>query len=311
MTIFGTGSKIAARSKVIGIIVTLVCCCCWLQADKINLLEEQLERELGKVAAQLDGVVGIAIMDLTSGRTWLCHEQELFPQASTIKIAILVEVLQQCESGKLKLDEPIELKPNQKVGGSGVLHLLTTPQLTLSLRDLCVLMVSLSDNTATNLLIDRVGMESVNSRMAAMGLKNTKLQRKMMDLQAAQEGRENISTPYDMLQLLHQIYSGKAMASHFRDELVNILSVYKESVLRQNIPEAVTVANKPGELEGVRTDCGIVYLKGRPFIICVMTTYLHDDRQGDAAIATITKLAFAHFSRIAGASEYGRVISTR
>ncbi len=281
------------------------------RADKLSTLDEKFLSETKKIDAGLDGVLGYAIKDLKTGKTYLLNEREIFPQASSIKIAILLEVFKQAEEGKLKLDEFIDLKDSDKVSGSGILFNLGHPRISLSVRDISVLMVVLSDNTATNLLIDRVGIEAVNNRLVLLGLKNTHLQRKMMDLEAAGQGRENISTPWEMMTLLEKIYGGQAIKDPLRDELIKILAIPKESPLRAGIPEEVTVAEKPGELEAVRCDSGIVYLKERPYVICVMTTYLQNDGDGNEVITDISKLAHEHFSRLARSSEYGRVVSEK
>ena len=110
-----------------------------------------------EIAARVDGVVGYAIVDLTSGERIGHLERETFPTASAIKLAIVYELFKQAEEKKIRLDETLTLDRAQAVGGTGVLVEMGTP--TLSIRDYAVLMVTLSDNTATNVLIDRLGME--------------------------------------------------------------------------------------------------------------------------------------------------------
>jgi beta-lactamase class A len=275
------------------------------------LLDAKFRAAVGEVEAGLDGVLGLALKDLKTGRTFFINEREVFPQASSIKIAILFEVFKKAEEGRLKLDEFIALEEGRKVEGSGVLFHLGRPSLSLSVRDLAVLMVVLSDNTATNLLIDRAGLEAVNARLGALGLPKTRLRRKMMDLKAAAEGRENVSTPLEMMTLLEKIWKGGALAEPYRKDLLAILAIPKDSPLRAGVPEGVEVAEKPGELEAVRCDSGIVMLPGRPYVLCVMTTYLKNDADGNPAIARISRLAYEHFSRLERSSEIGRVVSDK
>lgn len=286
----------------------------WFSAradNKVNQLEARLTRQLATIKDSLDGLLGLAIKDLSTGQTIFINENEIFPQASSIKIAILMEVLKQAEEGRLRLDDFIDLKSESKVGGGPILFYLGNPSLRISVHDLCVLMVVLSDNTATNLLIDLVGMEAVNRRLQSLGLNQTRLRRKMMDLKAAEEGRENISTPREMLSLLEKIWQGKVLGAEQRQLFFDFLSLPKESPLQQAVPEGVTVADKPGELEAVRCDSGLVFLRKRPYIICVMTTYLGPAEDGNAVIRKVGRLVYNHFDRLDRSSEYGRIISEK
>jgi beta-lactamase class A len=152
-------------------------------------------------------------------------------------------------------------------------------------------------------------MENVNALLDSLGLKNTRLRRKMMDLKAASEGRENTSTPSDMMTLLESIYRGKVLNKTLTDDFFNILSIRKNSWIPRDLPESLKVADKDGELEGVRTNSGIIFLEQRPYILCIMTTYLRRERDGEEAIRKISLEAYRMFDRLARASEYGRVIS--
>ena len=276
-----------------------------------SVLDAKFEVAVRAVEAGLDGVLGIALKDLATGKTFLLNEREVFPQASSIKIAVLLESFKQAEEGRLRLDEFIALEESRKVEGSGVLFHLGRPSLSLSIRDLAVLMVVLSDNTATNLLIEKVGLEAVNKRMDALGLPKTRLRRKMMDLQAAAEGRENVSTPLEMMTLLERIWKGSAIGEPYRKDLLAILAIPKDSPLRAGVPEGVDVAEKPGELEAVRCDSGIVMLSGRPYVLCVMTTYLKRDADGNPAITAVSRIVYEHISRLARSSGIGRVVSDK
>jgi beta-lactamase class A len=133
----------------------------------------------------------------------------------------------------------------------------------------------------------------------------------MMDLKAANEGRENVSTPREMMSLLERIYSGKIVNKELTDDLIKVLSTHKDSWIARDLPEGLRVADKTGELEGVRNDCGIVFVPNRPYILCVMTTYLSRERAGQEAISRISAAAYRMFDRMARASEYGRVVSPK
>ena len=152
-------------------------------------------------------------------------------------------------------------------------------------------------------------MENVNAMMSGLGLTHTRLRRKMMDVRAASEGRENISSPREMMTLLEQIYRGKVLTKDLSQDFFRILSTHKESFIPRDLPDGQRIANKPGELEGVRNDSGIVFAQNRPYVICVMTTYLSRERSGEEAISKISAAAYAMFDRLGRASEYGRVVS--
>jgi beta-lactamase class A len=276
---------------------------------KQDVLWQKLGSTISEVDRALDGVLGVAILDLGSGRSFFLHEDEVFPQASSIKIAVLAELYHQAQTGKLKLNDVYTVQASDLVPDSDVMGGLTPGVTRLTLRDLATMVMAVSDNSATNVLIDRVGMENVNALMVSLGLKQTRLRRKMMDLRAAQEGRENISTPREMMTLLANLSSGKVLGSDLTKDLFELLSTHKESFIPRELPDGLKIANKPGELEGVRNDSGVVFVENRPYVICVMTTYLRNEREGEAAISKISQAAYHLFDRLARASEYGRVIS--
>lgn len=278
-------------------------------SDKQQALWQKLERSIVEVDGNLDGVMGVAIEDLTTGRKLLLRENEVFPQASCIKIAVLAELYRQAQQGKLKLTDVYKVNASDLVADSRILNGLTPGVTQLTLRDLATMVSAVSDNSAANILIDRIGMENVNSLLDSLGLTHTRLRRKMMDLKAASEGRENISTPSDMMTLLESIYQGKVLNKPLADDLFNILSIRKNSWIPRDLPEDLKVADKDGELEGVRTNLGIVFLEHRPYILCIMTTYLRRERDGEEAISKISLDTYRMFDRLARASDYGRVIS--
>ncbi len=277
--------------------------------EKEQVLWQKLEATISDADHHLDGVLAVAVLDLSTGQKYLLHADEVLPTASSIKIAILAEFYRQVQQGKLKFTELYTLQQVDLVGGSGIAEALTPGITRLTLRDVAVLMISVSDNSATNIIIDRIGMKNVNALLDSLGLTHTRLRRKMMDLKAAGEGRENVATPRELMTLLEDLYRGKVLNKALTEDYFKLLSIHKESYIPRELPEDLKVANKPGELEGVRTDSGIVFTGNRPYVISVMTTYLRHEKDGGDAIARISTAAYQMFDRLSRASEYGRVIS--
>jgi beta-lactamase class A len=281
-------------------------------AEKQAILWTKLEERVAEINRGLDGVLGVAILDLTNGHKYLLNGEEVFPQASSIKVPLLLELFRQSQDnseGQAKLTDLYTVRESDLVPDSDIFLGLTPGVTRLTNRDLATIVMAVSDNSATNVLIDRVGMENVNKLMDRLGLKQTRLRRKMMDLKAAQEGRENVSTPREMMQLLEAIYHGKVLNKTTTEDFLKVLSTHKDSALLRGLPDNVRAANKPGALEGVRNDSGIIFAPNRPFVLCIMATYLRNERAGEKVISEIAATAYSHFERLGRASPYGRVIS--
>jgi len=288
----------------------LACCPERATAEKQHVLRQKLEADVRRIAAALDGVMGVAILDLTSGDQFLLHADDVFAQASTIKIAVLAELYRQDQSGKgAKLDDTYVVRKEDLVPDSDIMLGLTPGKTTLTNRDLATMMIAVSDNAATNVLIDRLGMENVNATLRSLGLKHTALRRKMMDLQAAREGRENVSTPREMMTLLAAIHRGKLLDQPPTDAFFAMLATHKDDYAARVLPEGTKAATKPGSLEAVRNSCGVIFAPGRPFILCVMTAYDRDERAAEAAIGEVALAAWRYFSLLGRTSPYGRVVS--
>jgi beta-lactamase class A len=292
------------------------------QSQAVNTAKQQslwtkLESTISEVDQHLDGVLGVAIEDLATGQKFLLRADSVFPQASSIKIAVLAELYHQAQhsaqgaAGQAKLSDLYTMRTSDLVPDSDIMGGLTPGITRLTNRDLAIMMVAVSDNSATNVLIDRLGMENVNALLDTLGLRQTRLRRKMMDIKAATEGRENISTPEEMLTLLEKLYQGKVLDQEMTADFFKVLSTHKSSFIPRDLPDNLRIANKPGELEAVRNDSGVVFLHNRPYILCVMTTYLVRERGGEDAIAKISAATFSMFDRMARSSDYGRIISDR
>ena len=269
------------------------------------LLAAKLRAELERIAREVPGVMGASVVDLTSGERMGVNDTLTFPQGSAIKVPVLLELFRQAEAGRLRLDERVEVRAADRAGGSGVLQHFGDGTAALSLRDLAVLMIVLSDNTATNLLIDRVGMENVNRTLREMGFSRTLLQRKMIRPRESARGRENLSTAAEAAELMARIHRCRIPVGEAGcREVRRILEIPKEGPLPAALPAGTRVAWKPGGITGVQTAWGIVDLRGRPYALAVMVNYSEGDAAGEA-IRRVAAASHSYFSRLAGATPYG------
>jgi beta-lactamase class A len=157
-----------------------------------------------------------------------------------------------------------------------------------------------------------VGMEAVDRRLAELGFTRTHLRREMMDLEAARQGKENVSTPREMARLAELVADGEGLPRDKATDLLAVATVPDEgSFFRGGLPEGQRAVSKAGTLEGVRCETAWVDLPGRPYAAAVMTTYLRHDADGEGAIREVSAAIFETFDRLARSSEYGRVISER
>jgi beta-lactamase class A len=278
-------------------------------AEKQAALWDKLRARIEAVDRGLDGVLGVSVKDLKGGMSFELRPQEPFPQASSIKLAVLYELYRQAEEGRVDLGE-VTRPPRTRVRGGGVLQELGD-QVSLTWRDVAVLMMGWSDNAATNVLIDRVGMDAVNRRLDSLGLRATRLRRHMMDLDAARRGDENVSSPAEMRQLIETMYAGTGLSRERARDMMAVAAVPKDSPFRGPLPESLVVADKPGSLEAVRCVTAVVDLPGRPYAVSIMTTYLRRDADGEAAIREISAALYETFDRLARSSDLGRIISEK
>lgn len=270
----------------------------------------KVQARLEAIAAGVDGVMGIVVEDLAGEHRFAVNEDLQFAQASAIKIPILMTVFKQAEAGKLDLADKHWVDKKYQVAGSGILGELGDRSTQMSVEDLCVLMIVLSDNTATNMLIDLVGMENVNQAMDAIGCPETRLQRRMMDTAAAARGEENLSTPASAAKMLRLLHAGEFVSRDTSDRILAILRKEKPGDVKAALPAlpaGTSVAFKAGSVPGVATEWAIVELDRRPYLVVVMGGYgVGGELTG--AIRDVSKTAYEFFQRIATASPYGAYI---
>lgn len=276
-----------------------------VQASPRAQLTEKFRERLVEIAGKTDGVVGLSVIDLASGEQFGTNDTLLFPQGSAIKIPLLIELFRQADAGTFSLEERLPVRRADQVAGTGVIQWFGDGQSALSLRDLAVLMIVLSDNTATNVLIDKVGMASVNATMTALGAPSIRLQRKMIQPRESAAGRENIATPRDAAHVMGRISSCDLPMSRVRcDELRRLLEIPKAGAFPASVPRTVRVAWKPGSVEGVETSWGLFDLPGNPYVVTAMVTY-SDGAAAQQALRETAEAAYEYFRRVARASPFG------
>lgn len=254
-----------------------------------------LEDKIKQFINTQQGNVSVFVKNLRTNQVIKINEKKVFPSASTIKLVIMSELLNKVNEGLLNLEDTIVLKEDMKTGGDGVLKELNYGH-RFTLREIMTLMVIISDNMATNILIDLLGMADINKIIVKLGLENTRLQRKMMDSLAVREGRENFITSEDAAYLLELIYDGKCVSREYSDLMLEVLK--KQQVrgrLDLYLPEEIMVAHKTGDLDNLEHDVGIVYLPDVEYIICVLTNEVQTNKDGREIIGKISKMVYDEF----------------
>lgn len=273
------------------------------QETHLQILQIKLQEELQTIVDDFDGVAGLHVVDLTSGQRFDVNGSLVFPQASAIKVTILLELFRRAETEPAIRRKRVELTRATRTGGSGVLQVLTDGGSALSLEDHAIYMVLHSDNTSTNVLIDELGMDAINRLSASLGAPGTLVQRRMIDPESSARGRENISTPREAALIMERIAScdlplSPAGCARVRE----ILEISKSGPVRTPVPSSVPIAFKPGGITGVATVWALVGLPGRPYVLSVMTNY---GGNGNAVIEAASGAAYRYFTKLAGVTPYG------
>jgi beta-lactamase class A len=253
------------------------------------------------------GTMGIALKKLSTNDCVYINADERFPSESVIKVPVMVETFFQAHEQRVNLGESIRYRAAQKVGGSGILQHLHDG-LKLTLGDAVFLMITLSDNTATNLVLDQTGVRAVNRRMEMLGLPNLKIFRKVFGKEALvypeweKEFGLGMVTPREMCELLEKIARKEIISPEACDQMISIMrnQLYNTSIPRYISGDGVWVANKTGSGTLNRLDAAIIHTPKCDYVLCVFTKNNQDtswgyDNEAHTAMADISKLIFDYF----------------
>ncbi|MEK4426270.1 serine hydrolase [Solibacillus sp. FSL K6-1523] len=221
------------------------------------------------------------------------NAEAVFSSASVIKVPILIAVLHHLEKTNGQLSQVVPIIDANIVDFS----LLTEQQqTTATLHELLLWMIITSDNTATNVCIDFIGMGALNNYFQQIGLKSTSVQRKMMDFRRQQQGFDNVTTARDMQHLFQQIYDGTLLAPKWNKVALNILLRQRShESLKRYLDDDVKIAHKTGGLDTVDHDVGIVFTDQVDYFIGVFLTEVTDNEKAKQYIGQISKIAYTHF----------------
>lgn len=219
------------------------------------------------------------------------HGDRVFRAASTIKVPVMVELFRQVDAGKLRLDDRYASRHVDRVPGSGVLQRLHAG-LELTLDDLCTLMMAISDNTTTNVLLDRVGMERVRTTMAQLGMANSALGRRILGRLPSDDEGENWTTPRDLATAMAAIVAGTAASGESCARMVTMLE-RQDSTRRitRHAPPGSRWGSKPGSLPGSVHDVGFVAADAGTLVVAVMIEGLPGEAEAETAIAEVAHAA--------------------
>ncbi len=229
-----------------------------------------MKDEIIKKLERIPGKISFLYEDLKTGKGFAYHEQEPMMAASVIKLFVMAAAFEKSKKGSFQMDELFAVKREDCVPSCGALTYLHDGILVTGL-DLVTLMIIFSDNTATNILIDILGIEEINETIRGLGFRQTLLQRKMYDIERSSRGIQNYITAYETGRLLKMIYNGTLIDRQSSEAMISIL---KNQQLCSKIPfylqalgESPEIAHKTGEDTGITHDVGIVYGK-EPFLVC-------------------------------------------
>ena len=279
-----------------------------LAADEKDKSKKTLEQVLLPAIQQHRGEVAVAVKHLKTGESYEYQADRTMPTASLIKFPVMAAAYDAVEKGKLSLDERIELKADDKVQGSGILTEHFSPGATISLRDAIHLMIVFSDNTATNLVIDKLGLAATNEYTASLGCRETRINAKVYraDTSIAPERSKEFglgsTTARDMVKLCELLHGRKLVSQDASEKMLHhLFACADKQKVPRSLPEGTRVAHKTGSVSQTRTDAGIMETPGGPIAFCILTTNNKDqrwtdDNEGDLLCAELGSAIYQYFN---------------
>ncbi|MCC6606022.1 MAG: serine hydrolase [Anaerolineae bacterium] len=229
-----------------------------------------LAEQLGQICAGFDGRIGLSAHNFQTGETVGCRAEEVFPTASIIKLPVLLTLMQQVQDGQYSLDDTIMLRRGDQIGGSGLLQFLS-PGLTMPIRDWAFLMMSISDNLATNVLIDQVGMEKVQAWLAEHGYPDVVLRRKIdFTILNKDQNELGTATPAALTQMMTAVFHNKHLTPDACQEMLRMMNKVGADRIGRYLPfepygsevpeeSKLNLAGKTGSLKGMRGQTAVVW----------------------------------------------------
>ncbi|VTX75628.1 Beta-lactamase [Fusobacterium nucleatum] len=249
------------------------------------------KKKIEKIISQVEGNVCINFYDLNKNNGFSVNGDKKVLSASMIKLLILGELMKKIFENKFSLSDTVMIANFMKTGGDGVLKELNTGH-HFTLKELATLMIIVSDNQATNILIDFLGMENINQLGKELDLKETFLGRKMMDAEARKKGYDNYTCADDISLLLKLIYQEKLINKEASQLMLDILLRQQQGErLQRYLPSDIKIAHKCGDLDNLENDGGIIWLGDRAYILVVLTNGM-PNLQCKQTIGKISKFVY-------------------
>ena len=256
---------------------------------------QEMVADLEKVSRAYRGRVGVYIKDLETGRTWEYNADRLFPSASLIKVPIMAAVFEKMRLGAFTLDTQIKLTRRERVGGSGSLKWVREGT-SLSVMEIIYKMITESDNTATRMLIDYVGMDYLSVAFRELDLEHTNITQEGMSLKSGRVARENYTTAREMASLLERIYAGELVNRESSEFMLDVMKHTKSrSRLRRGLPLGWEIGHKTGLLRKACHDVGIVFSPRGDYVIAVLTSEVPSYSSAKVFISKVAKLTYQYY----------------